>query len=195
MTTDNKLIQSILRSGKEQATEIENEAKENASAILAKGEENAAASRKEIEAKAESNADKLRHSAESNAALLSRNAVLQTKRNEIDKTLSGICEYIAALDDAPYFDFLYKMAESLRGESGEIILNKKDKARLPSDFEEKMNSAGLSCSISEATADIPCGFILKNGDIETSFALDALIEEKRNELEDFINGLLFSEEE
>ena len=195
MNTDNKLIESILQSGKEQALQIENEAKENAERILAKGREDAEASKKEIEKAAERSADKLRHSAQSNAALLSRNAVLQTKRNEINKTLSGICDYIAALDDAPYFEFLYKMTESLRGENGEIILNERDKSRLPSDFEKKMNEAGINCTLSEEVADIPCGFILKNGDIETSLAIDALIEEKRNELEDFINGLLFAEED
>ena len=195
MTTDNKLINSILQSGKEQAAEIENEAKENAEAILAKGRENAEVSKKEIEKATELAAEKLRHSAKSNAALLSRNAVLQTKRNEIDKTLGGICEHISALDDAPYFEFIYKMATSLKGESGEIILNKKDKSRLPSDFEKKMKSAGIDCTVSNSTADIPCGFILKNGDIETSFALDALIEEKRNELEDFVNSMLFAKED
>ena len=192
---DNRLIESILLSGREQAAEIEKDAAAEAERIAAEGRKRAEASRAEIAESAKAEAENLRHSASSNAALLSRNAVLQTKRDEINKTLSGICDYISALDDAPYFEFIYKLAGTLRGESGEILLNERDKKRLPSDFEKRMNEAGISCSISDDAADIPCGFILKNGEIETSFALNALIEEKRNELEDFINSLLFVKED
>ena len=195
MTTNNKLIESILQSGREQAAEIEKEAKENAELILKNGRESAEASKKEIEENAKRTAENLRHSAKSNASLISRNAVLQTKRNEIDKTLSGICEYISSLSDKEYFEFIYRLAESVKGESGEVILNKRDKERVPSDFIDKMNKIGVSCSLCETTTDIQSGFILKNGDIETSLALEALIEEKRNELEDYVNGVLFTKED
>lgn len=194
MNNENKLLQSILLSGKEQADRIDDEAKAQAEKILSDAAEAAAASRAEIEAKAEADSIALVNSAKSNAALISRNAVLQAKRNEIEKTLNGISEYILALDDEKYFELLYKMASGLKGEKGEILLSEKDKSRLPADFESRMRAVGIDCTLSKDTADINGGFILKDGDIETSLAIDAVIEEKRNELEDFINLSLFKED-
>ena len=194
MTTSNKLLESILLSGREQAQAIELEAKENAEKILSESRAAAELSKKEIEAETAVKENNLRNSAKSSAALISRNAVLQTKRSEITKTVDGICEYILGLGDSEYFELLYKMAATLKGESGELLVNSRDRDRLPSDFLSKMKAAGVDCTLSNDTADIIGGFILRNGPVESSLAINAVIEDKRSMLEDFINLLLFEKE-
>ena len=191
MTNDNKLFESIINSGKEQADSIIAEAEKKAAEIKSEAEKKAEAEAEEIKKSAQEKAINLKNSALSSASLTTRNAVLQAKRSEINKTLEGMVEYITALDDKSYFDFIYKTAENVDEKSGTVLLNKKDKERLPSDFTDKMKKAGIDANIGDEAVDIPGGFILRCGEIETNCSLDALIEDRKNELEDFINQSLF----
>ncbi|MBO4339422.1 MAG: V-type ATP synthase subunit E [Clostridiales bacterium] len=192
MATDNKLLSFILEDGAAQAKEICREAEIKRDEILEnaslKAEENA----KEIENAAEKKAQSLNNIASSNASLVARNMVLKAKREEIDRTIDGMKEYILSLDEDRYFDILYRMAKSVSFENGEILLNKKDLERLPSDFGKKMEEAGIKADVSKAPADIAGGFILRNNMIEINCSIDSVIEDRRNEIEDFINESIFN---
>ena len=50
---------------------------------------------------------------------------------------------------------------------------------------------GGDLKVSENTVDIPSGFILSYGEIEENCSIDALINEKRDVLEDKLNSLFF----
>lgn len=120
-----------------------------------------------------------------------RNAILKKRREEIDITVDMVHNYLLNLNDIEYFNALYKLASSLKGMNGEIYLNAKDLKRVPSDFEEQIKKAGLDAVLSQKTADIDGGFILKNGDIEENMAFSAIISARRDEIEDLINRELF----
>lgn len=194
MTNDNKLFESIINSGKEQAKLITDEANGKAEGILREAEKKAEAEAKAIEKAAEEKALNMKNSALSSASLIGRNAVLEAKREEINKTLEALEEYIASLDDGKYFSVICKLAEGIDADSGTLYFNKKDLDRLPQDFAEKMKKAGIDADISKENVDISGGFILKSGEIESNCSLNAVIEDRKNELEDFINRYLFVEE-
>ncbi len=194
MTNGNKLFESIINSGKEQADSIIKEAESKAEAIISAAEKEAEGEAEAIKKAAQDKAISLKNSALSSASLTTRNALLQAKRAEINKTLDGIEEYIASLDDEGYFDFIYKTAEGIDEKSGTVLLNKKDLERLPKDFKDKMKEAGIDVEIGKEAVDIKGGFILRCGEIEINCSLGALIEDKKNELEDFINQELFDKE-
>lgn len=147
----------------------------------------------EIAKKAELKVKQINASSKSRAELEIRNALLKKRRSEIDITVSKLLDYLLALDDDGYFEIIYKLASKLKGKKGEILLNSKDIARLPSDFEEKLSKSGLNAVVCKTAADISGGFILKSGDIEENMDFAALISEKSDELEDLINRGLFSE--
>ena len=191
MTTDNRLINHIIQSGEQQSADILEEAKKSAAAILEKAKADAESNAAEIAAQTEKTAAQLKKSALSNASLISRNAILRTKRDEIDRTIEGITEYICSLDDERYFAVLYSLAKDTDLKKGEILLNKKDLARLPADFKEKMLSSGVDVTVSKEEADIIGGFLLKDGLIEENYAIDAVVEDRRSALEDFINASVF----
>ena len=65
--------------------------------------------------------------------------------------------------------------------------------RLPADFESKIREAGLDASVSGTAADICGGFVLKSGDIEENMDFRALINARRDEIEDLINRELFEQ--
>ena len=72
-------------------------------------------------------------------------------------------------------------------------MNLKDLSRLPSDFKSQMKQSGVDVSVSETPAEISGGFILKCGDIEENMDFSAILDDKRDEIEDLINRELFSE--
>ena len=194
MSNENKLIESIINSGKEQAKVITDDAQAKAGEVIKKAEDEAKALSDSIAQSTDSKALNMKNSALSSASLITRNANLEAKRNEINKTLYGIKEYILSLDDESYFRILYSMAKDINEKNGTLLLSEKDKSRLPSDFAAKIKEAGIDAEISNESADIDGGFILRCGNIEINCTLDAVIEDKKNELEDYINSLLFSKE-
>ena len=194
MSNENKLFESIINSGKEQAKVITDDAQAKAGEVIKKAEDEAKALSDSIARSTDSKALNMKNSALSSASLITRNANLEAKRNEINKTLYGIKEYILSLDDESYFRILYSMAKDINEKNGTLLLSEKDKSRLPSDFAAKIKEAGIDAEISNESADIDGGFILRCGNIEINCTLDAVIEDKKNELEDYINSLLFSKE-
>jgi len=58
-----------------------------------------------------------------------------------------------------------------------------------------MRSSGIDASVGEKAADIIGGFILKDGLVEVNCAIDAVVEDKRSMLEDFINASVFKQGE
>lgn len=147
----------------------------------------------EADEKAKLKVEQINASSKSRAQLEIRNALLKKRRQEIDFTVDAIKEYLVGLDDREYFEVIYSLAKKLSGRQGEILLNARDKKRLPRDFEQRLKDAGLNTVISDKTADIFGGFILKCGDIEENMDFAAMIAANRDRLEDLINRELFAE--
>lgn len=195
MTTDNKLLQSIVLAGEEQAKAIAEEAAQQAAAVAEKASAQADAEAAELLAAAQQKAEGIKKAALSNASLLTRNAVLEAKRREINLTVEAMKAHIAALSDAEYFVLLYKMAGTVTTKDGELLLNERDLARLPADFAEQLKKAGLNVTVAKEPAAIDGGFILRSGAIEQNCSFAAVMEDKRNAMEDVINAALFSRED
>ena len=195
MATDNKLLSFILEDGEAQAEKIRLEAKSKSEEILKNASVQAENNAKEIELAAEGKAQNLNNIASSNASLVARNMILKTKRDEIDATVDGMRDYILSLENGKYFDILYRMAKSVSIENGEILLNEKDLSRLPSDFDKKMSEMGIDAAVSKTPAAISGGFILRNDEVEINCSVDAVIEDIRNDIEDFINESIFKGED
>ncbi len=132
-------------------------------------------------------------SAKSRAQLQKRNDLLKRRREEIDKTVEGLQQYFLDLNDCEYFEAVYRLASQLKGKSGEIFLNARDLERKPQNFEKRLSAAGLNATVSQTPADISGGFILKCGDVEENMEFAAIINAKRDEIEDLINRELFAQ--
>ena len=195
MTTDNKLLQSILHSGEEQAAAVKADADRQAAAIAEEAAKKADAEAAEMLAAAEKKAEAVKKTALSNASLLTRNAVLEAKRREINAAVDAMITHIAELPDAEYFALLYKMAAGVPTKEGELLLNARDLSRLPQDFTAQLQQVGLNATVAKEPAEIDGGFILRTGAIEQNCSFAAVIEDKRNAIEDDINALLFSRED
>lgn len=193
MTGGDKILAHIKSDCDDNIKSIEVEAENICAQIMADGRKKAEAAAEEIAGKAKINAEHIKAAAKSRADLEMRNTLLKKRRGEIDKTFNAVLKYLLNLEDEAYFKTIYKLAKRLDGKSGEIVMNLKDLSRLPSDFKSQMRQSGVDVSVSETPAEISGGFILKCGDIEENMDFSAILDDKRDEIEDLINRELFSE--
>ena len=176
--------------------------------VLDRAQKEAAQIRSEAEKKAGDSVERIRREsdarladsksrAQSAAALTKRQLLLQEKQNLIGEVLEKAKETFLALPEAEYFDpLLALLKKNALSEQGEILLNERDRKRLPADFEKKAEEAakakGGSLRISEKTREIDGGLILVYEGIEQNCSVDALFETNIEMLQDKIQNILFA---
>ena len=176
--------------------------------MLDRAQKEAAQIRSEAEKKAGDSVERIRREsdarladsksrAQSAAALTKRQLLLQEKQNLIGEVLEKAKETFLALPEAEYFDTLLALLKkNALSEQGEILLNERDRKRLPADFEKKAEEAakakGGSLRISEKTREIDGGLILVYEGIEQNCSVDALFETNIEMLQDKIQNILFA---
>lgn len=176
--------------------------------VLDRAQKEAAQIRSEAEKKAGDSVERIRREsdarladsksrAQSAAALTKRQLLLQEKQNLIGEVLEKAKETFLALPEAEYFDTLLALLKkNALSEQGEILLNERDRKRLPADFEKKAEEAakakGGSLRISDKTREIDGGLILVYEGIEQNCSVDALFETNIEMLQDKIQNILFA---
>ncbi len=191
MTASEKIAQRILNDAEIESKEIIALAKKEAENIISEGKQKAEELLTELKSDAQKKADAVDESAASYAKLSVRNAVLLKKREEIEKTLLALEQYLVSLPLDEYFDVLSSLAKRYaNGEKGVMVLNSNDLKRKSADFVVAMAELNITIS-NEADDSIVGGFILKYNDIEQNADFKALIAEKKEELTDIVNKELF----
>lgn len=143
----------------------------------------------EAEAKAKAEAERIKAGARSAAELDAGREQLKTKVTLIDEALKKAQWYLHSLNTEDYFKVLFSLAARSRQKGvGELHLNAKDLARMPSSF---LNQLGAGIRVSDVPYDIEDGFILVYGDIEMNCTFSALFAEYREELRAKAAGILF----
>lgn len=189
MTGNDKIIERILEESQQAAAAVEAEAETKAAARL---DEEKTALAKQAGAAAETRAaeaDRQIRAAQSAAALLVRNAQLERRREEIDRTLDETLAFLRAMPAETYFQWIARQVTAHRdGEGGELLLSAADLARVPSDF-----AATLGVTLCHTPVKTNGGCILRYGDIEENLTFEALLDEQRDRLEDVICRELWGE--
>lgn len=191
MSSGDKILNRISLDCDERISKINAETDEKCAQIMAQAKLDADKISAEIADKAQSKVKQMQAASKSRCDLETRNAFLKRRREEIDKTYSEILNKMENLPDEDYFELIYTFAKKLNGMSGVVLLNEKDMNRLPKDFLARLEKCGVKAELSKAPCDIESGFILKCGDIEENMDFSAILSEKRDAIEDFINQELF----
>ena len=137
-------------------------------------------------------------SAHSSARSISSRQVLALKTGLIEEVTDKAVNKILSMDKEEYFSLMYGLlASHMHPGRGVIVFNERDAGRLPDDFLKKAGSLKEGCSleVADRRADISGGFILIYGEIEENCSLEALREEKRDEIRDEAARLLFGKGE
>lgn len=191
MSSGDKILNRISLDCDERISKIGAETDEKCAQIMAQAKLDADKISAEIADRAQSKVKQMQAASKSRCDLETRNAFLKRRREEIDKTYSEILNKMKNLPDEDYFELIYTFAKKLNGMSGVVLLNEKDMNRLPKDFLARLEKCGVKAELSKIPCDIESGFILKCGDIEENMDFSAILSEKRDAIEDFINQELF----
>lgn len=192
MSKGEKIIAEIYHECDEKIAAINKENDAVCNEIL----ENAGKKAKEITENArfliEEQSAKLLKAHQSKSELEKRNMLLKTRREEIDKAVEHILDYMENLPVKVYFELIYSLAGHSELKEGMVYFNSKDLKRLPKNLAERFAEKGISITIADTPNDtIEGGCILKNGDIEENMSFSAVIAQRHEEIEDLISKELF----
>lgn len=191
-----KITSQILEEAKTSAAMKLEAARKEADDILEKAKEECAsmetdAAEKNVVLK-ENYAGRIKSSAEQQR----RTALLRAKQDIIAQVIEDAYVMLKQEETESYFRTMEKILKTyvLAG-PGEIYFSARDLARMPQDFEKKIHAAaeekGGSLVLSKEPKAIEDGFILVYGGIEENCTLRALMDAKKDELQDKVNQILF----
>lgn len=142
---------------------------------------------------AEKEGDTIRVQAYSSAKSISSLRILELKYELISQVIEEAKKRLMSMSDDEYFSLMYRWIQSsIEDKCGEIQFNLRDNSRLPNGFIEKINSRGKgNLTLSKIPADIQGGFILRYEKISENCSLQALIEEKYDEITDSVARIFF----
>ena len=194
MSNDEKILSVIKKESEEKIKALNDDAEKVYLEITGEAVKKAEEIRRSGEHKVQLQAENLLKAFRSRAELERRNALLRTKRKEIEKTIGMIQKHIISMNEKDYFRFILRLAKNLENTDGVMYFNSSDLKRMPKNFQMILEDHSINSKLSDTPDDsIDGGFILKNGDIEENMSISSLIEEKREKLEDLISSELFKD--
>ena len=172
----------ILKEAEDQADVRLRQAHQDAGRVLARSEEEAA-----------SQGEAVLRQARSQAELILRDARLRRRRQWIDNILNLTMTRLRKLPDREYIGLLATLLEkNARPGEGVLRLNARDLAREGVQTLEGRLGEDRRIVLSQCPAELDGGFLLQYGEIQMNCGFSAMLEEKREELEDLINRILFA---
>lgn len=190
-------IDTILNIIESQQKQTENNiirtAEEKALAIEADGDRKAETAYNEYMKKSLIKAETDFRNACNSADAGNRRKILECKVEIIDKAIENIISRLENLPESEYFDMILRLSgRKFHDGNGKIFFGKKDLARLPAEFPEKISGiSGGKVKISDIPADIENGFILEYGLISENCSFRAILESEKDTVRDILARVLF----
>lgn len=173
---------AALEQAQAEGAEILSEAKAEADRILSRAEADGRSEKEKLISRRRAVAD-----------IDGRKIVLEEKQKLIADCFDRAVEKIASMDAEPYVDFLVRLLASAGETSGELILSPADAEKIGKKLTAAAAKAipGSDFTLSEETRNIKGGFLLKKGSVYVNCAVEALVDEAREELVGDVAARLF----
>jgi V/A-type H+-transporting ATPase subunit E len=191
------IIKSIESDSQIRIQKILQEAHKKALAISSEGEKKISEEIRSLLATGEKKISSFLAISKLNAKMKKRKKILNFKNKIILSIMEEAKNYVRDLPSDEYFSFILKIMRRLSIEKdGTVFFSKKDLERLPSGFEDEINSlfSGKNFNFkisSRAGDDLDCGFILISGKIEENCTLSSIFQSKFEDHYDLISRILF----
>ncbi len=194
MTGLEKIVGRIGEESSKETAEIIEKAHQEADRIIEEAARKAEEEGKRIISESETESASIMSRAESAAALSKKQQLLSVKGEIIEEVFDEAMEQLCALPAEEYFTLIRKMILKYgRREFGKIAFSKRDLERMPFEFKTELSSMveGGRLELETGAADIGGGFILRYGDIEENCSFEAILKERREELQEEVQKILF----
>ena len=187
-----RILAEIAQDAKTAAEQKRTEAQAAAQRVIDRAREDAKAVETDAAERAELKYKRIISRAHSTGEIAKKGVLLREKQKIIDGILRDAHIRLAGLGDEEYFAFMTRLLNKYAsGERGEVLLSKRDRARVTAEFTAAAKEKGLA--ISEDTRDIDGGFVLSYGSIEENCSIGALMEAERDRLHDVVKAFLFGQ--
>lgn len=189
-----KIIERIGQDSAAKCDTIIQEAQAEATDMKKAATEKAEADKAAALEKAKKEAKSIVDMAASGATQEAKKQILATKVHIIDKAIDSALTKLKSLPEEDYFAAIYSLvkANSQEGE-GVMYLSSKDVARLPADFDAKVNEAAKgTIVVSKEAKEISEGFVLVYGEVEINCTFEALIDDAKDDLKDELYTIIFA---
>ena len=195
------LSKQILLDAEEKAEGILQEAREHAQAVLSAAREEADKEAASTAQKAENDAADYTQRIRSQIGMQKRQTLLKAKQDLIESMIDEAKKQLEEPPDESYFAMLLSLlTKHVRPESGQMLLSARDYARKTPDFESEVQriarEMGGYLTVEKQGQEgtlINSGFVLRYGGIEENCTLDALFQDKLEDLRDAASHVLFTE--
>lgn len=160
------------------------EATAKAGEILKEADRETEVQVEKISAKAQVDAENYTQRIISSCEMQRKQAILRAKQEVIADVLDKAYDRVLHLDTKTYFEMMMKMlGRFVLGQSGEICFSAEDLRRMPTGFEEVIQSVAIekggSLRLSRDVREMRGGFILIYGGIEENCTIKALFDARR----------------
>ena len=129
------------------------------------------------------------------AAEAERKRMLLAERNRLlNLVLSSALENLQSLPAETAFETIRSFVVACPlTENAEITLSQNDLTRIPKNFEEDLSaSVGVNVAIRKTPGDFSFGCIVSSGEIEYNGTAEGILYDRRDELRDIANRILFA---
>jgi V/A-type H+-transporting ATPase subunit E len=200
MTGIEKIIEKIENDCKITCDNIISKAQAEAQEITDKAKMSYEATKDDIIKASNEKSSKAIKLAQSRAENESRQAILEAKNHIIIEAVNEALEKLKNLPSEKYFDIIEKLIYNYAQKGhGVVHFSDKDTARIPPEFEAKINNSlkgeGKSVSISSDPVFIDGGFVIVYDDIEQNCAFDALLNNSNDKIKDELFKVFFTGEQ
>jgi V/A-type H+-transporting ATPase subunit E len=191
-----QILQKIEDDNQSAVSQIISEAENNAKLNIENETAKAEAEAEDIISKAQRHAEQTAENAVGSCEAVIRKGELQAKSEIVADWIGRAMQKIDEMDSEEYFSTMFNLILSHSSDKkGTLILNKKDKERMPSGYMKMLNDAldgQAELELSEEDADIKDGCIIRYGGIDENCTFGALLEEKSDEIKDKLFALINS---
>lgn len=193
-----KIIAHIKADSDAEVKRILGEANEQAEAIRAESFKKAIAEHDKLMQSGNGECEAILGGSRRIAEMEAKKSVLALKQDMIGEAFEAAVGAVANMPRDRYTQFLARMAaQASSNGTEELIFNEADKATVAKAVckaaNELVSAAGMpgKLTVSEDTADIAGGVIVRFGGIETNCSIDALIRQRRSGLSTEVAAVLF----
>ncbi len=194
-----RMIQLILEDGEAVSRQILSDAGKEEQQVQDQAQKEGEKIRGEMLSQAQAALEKEQQQAQAGADRLLKRQVLQTKQEIIEGILKEAEQAFSNLPEKQYWQWMEEHVNSLlKGEDGILYCRKQDIEGMSASFQNRIKELavrkGGSLQIQPAPWPVEAGFVLRYGQVIENCTLPALLENRRQELEDMLNRYLFAKE-
>jgi len=193
MTGIENITAIIRQDAEESARHIISDAEAQVKKMLDEAKKQGGEKASAVEKNGSNKAKDLVDRAKSAAELEKKKNLLKAKQEIIGEVIGEAKKRLEQLGDDEYFAVIMRLVNKYSTtQDGKMLMNKKDLARLPAQFEASLkNNANGNLTLVHEPAAIKNGFLLIYGGIDINCTFDALFEESTEALQDTVSNILF----